>query len=157
MVDAAAHPALLPLRLQPEHIDAAHIADFALDQYAAREDFTLLHLVTGCHAFTLVAPYAGEPQGAARYLWQAVLLAFLTTHDAGHHAGQASALVRREDGEWQSCLQAAAGSLDDHVIKLVYTAWREFARTADVRYRHIAARKAGLLAPVLTRAPTHEA
>jgi hypothetical protein len=137
MVDVAAHPAVLQLPSQPQHIDVPSIARFALEQYAAREDFTLLHLVTGCYALSLVAPYAGDPERAARYLWQAVLLAFLTTNGSA----TTTALGHLEHIEWQPCMQAAASSLDDHVIKLVYTAWREFTRTQDPRYRHIATRK----------------
>jgi hypothetical protein len=143
MVDVAAHPAMLQRPSQPERIDVPSIARFALEQYAAREDFTLLHLVTGCHAFTLVAPYAGEPERAARYLWQAVLLAFLTTN----RSEAEFAAAQHGHVEWQRCLQTAASSLDDHVIKLVYTAWREFTRSQDPRYRHIAARKSAAQAP----------
>jgi hypothetical protein len=44
----------------------------------------------------------------------------------------------------QRCICAAASSLDDHVVKLIYTARAEFTRTQDTRYQRIAARKAWL-------------
>jgi hypothetical protein len=138
MAEVAAHPALQRVPLQPEHIDAHGIARFALERYVMREDFTLLHLVTGCHAFAVIAGHAGEPQSAARYLWQAVLFALLTTREE-----PSSHLPYSQPNDWQQCLRSAASSLDDHVIKLVYTAWRQAASTRDVRYHYIAARKSG--------------
>jgi hypothetical protein len=137
MVEVATHPSLRNMPLQPEHLDSIAVAHFALEQYVAREDFTLLHLVTGCHAFRLVEAYSGDTAHAARYLWQAVLFANLTVPPTE----AAAAMPPSPETDWQQCLQRASASLDDHVIKLVFTAWREFSRTRDLRYQHIAARK----------------
>jgi len=139
MAELAVHPAVQRVCLQPDCIDSHDIATFALGTYAAREDFTLLHLVTACHAFAAIAAYAGDGTRAARYLWQAVLLAYLTTGQTGESLLSAPPDPHRN---WQACLQHAVTSLDDHVIKLVYTAWREFTRTQDPLYLHIAWRKA---------------
>jgi hypothetical protein len=46
------------------------------------------------------------------------------------------------DHDWPRCLAKAVQSDDDHVIKLVYTAWREASITHDPLYLHAARRKA---------------
>jgi hypothetical protein len=144
MSEVATHPAVRQAQRQPEVIDMPDIARFALEQYAAREDFTLLHLVTGCHAALLIAPYAGEPTRAARYLWQAVLLASLTTARPANAGANPVHNMAPAQMSWQQCICTAMSSLDDHVVKLIYTARAEFTRTQDARYQLIAARKARL-------------
>ncbi len=129
--------------LQPEHIDLQDLAEFALDVYAARDDFTLLHLVTACHAARIVLPFADDATLATRYLWEALLIAYLTTSPSGTvEIGSTAALWSLDPHHsWQPCLQAAITSKDDHIIKLTYTAWQEFQRTRDPLYLYITWRK----------------
>ena len=139
MAEISLHPALRRACTQPRSIDYGDIAQFAIARYAAREDFTVLHTVTACHAFAILAPYAGDATHACRYLWQAILLALLTTEGVPEAE---QTMPQQTDRSWQQCLQRAAASLDDHVIKLVYTAWQMSELRVDARYLQVAWRKA---------------
>jgi hypothetical protein len=79
MLEIAWDQALAGAVVQPAAAPSLRdIARFALQAYAEREDFTLLHIVTGCHAFRIVQRYANDKALARRYLWQAALAAWLT-------------------------------------------------------------------------------
>jgi len=115
------------------------VAGFALQAYARREDFTLLHIVTGCHAFRIVQPYANDKALARRYLWQAALAAWLTVV-VTPASRQEGALEGQGPGE-QDIAAGARRSSDDHVIKLCYSALCEYREYGDPAYLRIAARK----------------
>jgi hypothetical protein len=115
------------------------VARFALAAYLAREDFTLLHTVTGCHAMRLVLPYADDVQLAVRYLWQAVLAAYLTVDAAGAPGVPHGAALDADD-----IAARARTSTDDHVIKLCYTALCEYREYGDHGYLRAASRKLAL-------------
>lgn len=136
MRQAARHPGVAGTRLQPSGLDLRQVARFALDAYHAQEDFTLLHTVTACHAFRLVLPYAGDPQRALRYLWEAVLVASLTVEPAMSAMPAAAAQI-----DWQACLAQAARATDAHVVKLCWSAYCEDLVYGDPRYLAVAARK----------------
>jgi hypothetical protein len=144
MLEVAWHPLLAGAVVQPHAAPAlADIARFGLDAYWAREDFTLLHVVTGCHAFRIVRPFVSDQAQALRYLWQAVLMAWLTvvTAPPGREAGaQAWPEADRETIAAQARL-----SSDDHVIKLCHSALCEYREYGDRRYLRAAARKLGLV------------
>lgn len=139
MLELARHPALAHAAIQPEALELADVAGFALGAYARTEGFTLLHTVTACHAFRVVAPYLGDPEPATRWLWQAVLTAFLTTGPAP--APEAPAGDPGDERDWGRCRERAIETLDDHVIKLTYTAWQESRVRPDARYLLVARRK----------------
>jgi hypothetical protein len=115
------------------------IAAFGLDAYRRREDFTLLHVVTGCHAFRIVQAFANDKALARRYLWQAVLAAWLTVVAAPIGRAQAGG-DGPEAGEEAIAARAILSS-DDHVIKLCYSALCEYREYGDPAYLRIAARK----------------
>jgi hypothetical protein len=115
------------------------IAAFGLDAYRRREDFTLLHVVTGCHAFRIVQPYANDKALARRYLWQAVLVAWLTVVAAP--AGRAQAGGDGPEAGEEAIAARAILSSDDHVVKLCYSALCEYREYGDPAYLRIAARK----------------
>jgi hypothetical protein len=129
------------------------VARFALQVYWQREDFTLLHVVTGCHAFRLVLPFTHDRAMAVRYLWQAVLVACLTVawppkerEALPPEYGQLTA---------DAIASLAVRSADDHLIKLCYSALCEYREYGNDRYLWAAGRKlalAGLLAPALNQA-----
>src|SRR4029079_8224921 len=62
-------------RLDPAQLRVDAIAASLIRAYAATGDFTLLHGVTGCHAFRLLAPFFADPPSATRSLWTAVVAA----------------------------------------------------------------------------------
>jgi hypothetical protein len=141
MLEIAWDPALGGTAVQPAAApQLADIARFALQAYAEREDFTLLHIVTGCHAFRIVQPYANDKALARRYLWQAALAAWLTVVLAPAGRQQAA-----EQGgpalDEQAIAARAVLSSDDHVIKLCHSALCEYREYGDPGYLQIAARK----------------
>lgn len=125
------------------------LADAALALYWQTGNFTVLHMVTGSRAAAIVANQLPAPWQARwqTLMWQAVAAAYVTVG-----APSPQTLVWPDTGKlsWQNVLARAVASLDDHVIKLVHCCWREgLARPllAD-RYLAVAARAAGLLAPL---------
>jgi Questin oxidase-like len=139
MLEIARHPAVSGAPLQPAELSLRDIAQFSLSAYARHDDFTLLHTVTACHAFRLILPYAGDEQLAIRYLWQAVLVAYLS---ADRSAGAAdSSLADITAPSWDDCFRACLLSRDDHVLKLCYCACCEYQQYEDERYAAIAWRK----------------
>jgi hypothetical protein len=140
MVEVSQLPAVRVAATQPEHLQFADIANFAIKMYAAREDFTVLHTVTGCHAFRLLMPYLDDVANATRHLWHAVMLAYLSTGLTPQRLNLAHTATNLD---WPRCLARAVQSDNDHVIKLAYTAWREAAVTDDPLYLYAACRNAG--------------
>lgn len=136
MRQAARHPGVAGTAIQPSVLDLRQVAQFALGAYHAREDFTLLHTVTACHAFRLLLPYAGEPQRALRYLWEAILVAMLTVEPASAVAPAAAAGM-----DWKDCFAQATRATDAHVVKLCWSAYGEHQAYGDPRYLALAARK----------------
>nr|MDQ3028073.1 questin oxidase family protein [Pseudomonadota bacterium] len=78
-VAAAALPdfAAYVASVDPAQLDLDAMACAVLRAYAASGDFTLLHGVTGTHAFRLLTPYASDPRAALADLWVAVVAAYL--------------------------------------------------------------------------------
>ncbi|MBF4798024.1 questin oxidase family protein [Aeromonas hydrophila] len=125
------------------------LADAALALYWQTGNFTVLHMVTGSRAAAIVASHLPAPWQARwqTLMWQAVAAAYVTV---GAPSLQTQAWPDTGKLSWQNVLARAVVSLDDHVIKLVHCCWREgLARPllAD-RYLAVAARAAGLLAPL---------
>jgi hypothetical protein len=140
MLEIAWDPALSGPVVQPAAAPSLReIARFALRVYTEREDFTLLHLVTGCHAFRIVQRYASDTALARRYLWQAALAGWLTVAIGSKKGTQAGA--DDADAREEAIAARAVLSGDDHVIKLCYTALCEYREYDDPGYLRIAARK----------------
>jgi hypothetical protein len=143
MLEIAWHPALAGPVIQPERAPALRdIAGFALEAYAAHEDFTVLHAVTGCHAFRLIERFANDRALARRYLWQAVVAAYLTVQPPECAAAR---------DELRGCALApddiarlAVRATDDHVIKLCYSALCEHRHYGNDKYLQVASRKLAL-------------
>jgi hypothetical protein len=138
MLEIARHPAVAAAATQPRQISLRDAAQFALAAYSEREDFTLLHTVTGCHAFRLLLPWAGDEERALRYLWQAVLMAYLAVEQRS--ASAAPPIPQLSEAEIAA---RARDSRDDHVIKLCYSALCEYRTWGDERYLRAARRKVG--------------
>jgi hypothetical protein len=140
MLEIAWDPALAGPVVQPLAAPSLReIARFALHVYAGSEDFTLLHLVTGCHAFRIVQGYASDTALARRYLWQAVLAGWLTVVAGAKNRTQAG--IDSVDVREDAIAARAVLSSDDHVIKLCYSALCEYREYGDPGYLHVAARK----------------
>jgi len=65
--------------VQPKSLDLTTLKNFALQAFYSQEDFTLLHTVTGCHAFSIITSFIKDNDKALRSLWLAILVAYLST------------------------------------------------------------------------------
>lgn len=135
MGQVAVHPCLSATAVQPKHLSLRDLAQFSIGAYAVRENFTILHTVTGCHAFRLLLPFAGAEQPVLRHLWQAVLVAYLSTISQDREPAPAVPLLPIDQIRVRAC-----SSLNDHVIKICYTALCEYREYGDDRYLVVASR-----------------
>jgi Questin oxidase-like len=118
MAQAAAHPrfaaALARWRVDV-HTTLPRLAMLAAERYAARAEFTALHLVTSAHAMTVLLPWL-EPDDRAPAL----------RHYAAAAAAAWATLPRTPSAtppfdllSWPEIVARAIASDDDHAIKLV--------------------------------------
>jgi hypothetical protein len=121
--------------LDPEQLALDSIARALLRAYAASGDFTLLHGVTGTHAFRLLAPYASDSGAALVDLWAAVVAAYL---GAGAPAVEGWGLAGDDTLDWPAIHARAVLRDDEHDIKLAYSCWREWQHRGDDLYRRAA-------------------
>lgn len=121
--------------LDPGELALDAIARAMLHAYAASGDFTLLHTVTGLHAFRILAPYAGDSGAALRDVWVAVLAAYI---GAGSPPVEGWGLAGDDDLDWPAIHARAVKREDEHDIKLAYSCWREWQHRGDDLYRRAA-------------------
>ena len=124
----------------PSDTTVASLAAATVRLYAQRGDFTCLHAVTGTHAFRLLQPFITTPELGLRYLWQAMLAAYVSVG--------APRVLTPPVGEvpaWSEIVGRARASLDEHDVKLVEVAREQGAFYSDPFYRRAAARRVELL------------
>lgn len=112
----AAEPSFAAIapRLRLEHDTLGALATAAAGLYATTEDFTVLHMVTACHALLMVRPWLGEPASALRSFSIAAAAALC----ASQARGEAAPAAR----PWSKIVPLALVSDDEHVVKLTYAA-----------------------------------
>lgn len=123
MSQAARVMALCDGPFLPAQLTLADIAAFAIDRYAASGDFTLLHLVTGCHGARLLLPHVADQARGLEHIWHSVLIGFYST-GLDYCPYQLDRPAQTVD--WPRILRKVWGSHNDHQIKLVYTCWQEW-------------------------------
>jgi hypothetical protein len=140
MISIAALHSLQYSGSQPKHMALSDIADFAICAYASFDDFTLLHAVTATHAFRLILPFVADSALATRYFWRSLMLAALSSGVplAGDWPNRHAGLR-----DWADVAARAIESDDEHVIKLVYSAFAESQRYSNPLYLFVAMRQAG--------------
>jgi Questin oxidase-like len=111
------------------------LSSLAAERYLQTQDFTVLHLITSCHALRLLMPWIQEPDVAVR--WYA--LAYAAGLLASSARGPYRVSTAPEPEPWKTITQRAIASDNDHVIKLVYTCRQEAAHYGDERYHQVAA------------------
>jgi len=126
----------------PENLSINEIRATVLGLYELCDDFTLLHAVTATHAMRVLLPFV-DSKAACGFLWQGLLLAIATVADVIVRNAQNTPAGPASAG-WDEIVQRSVLSMDDHVIKLVYTAVEESALADEEGYRRIAARKVKL-------------
>jgi hypothetical protein len=135
---ASEQPAFAPAvaSLAPTDTTLAGIASAALRLYLQSGDFTVLHVVTGTHAYRQLAPFIEPSAGGVRYLWQALVAVYVSLG--------APRLVEPDTNEappWSTTVASAVASLDDHDLKLVEVARDEERFYREPLYRRAAARR----------------
>jgi hypothetical protein len=118
MAHAAAHPrfasAIARWRVDA-HTTLPRLAMLAAERYAARAEFTVLHLVTSAHAMTVLLPWieGEERRSALRHYAGAAAAAWATLPRAPVPTAHFDILP------WPQIVARAIDSDDDHVIKFV--------------------------------------
>lgn len=129
----------------PRDLSIDVLRSAVLDLYGALEDFTLLHTVTATHALRVLEPHTDNMGAACRYLWVGVSLATATVAPRLSRVAGASAAL--PDDSWEDLLDICRNSLDDHAVKLAYTALRESTPGTEDVYRMLVARKLASIKP----------
>jgi len=117
IAEAAAHPGMRRIAAQLR-VDASTLpalAELGARLYAATGDFTALHLVTGTHAVRMVLSMVDEPGAELAmvgHFWRAFAAGVACAAGAARSAAPAPM-------PWPAIVDAALGSGDDHLIKLV--------------------------------------
>ncbi|NCT83338.1 MAG: questin oxidase family protein [Comamonadaceae bacterium] len=117
--------------------DAGTLRDIALlaaRTYAASGNFTVLHLLTGSQAMSVLQPWWPMPE-LARGFSVAAAAGLLASG-----AEPALQLDRPPGRPWQALIAAACAQDDAHVIKLTHAAWRLDRRWPDPAWRRAAER-----------------
>lgn len=121
--------------LDPDQLALDGIARALLRAYAASGDFTLLHCVTGTHAFRLLGPFASDSGAALVDFWAAVVAIYL---GAGAPSTEGWGLKGADTLDWPEIHARAVKCEDEHDIKLAYSCWREWQHRGDDLYRRAA-------------------
>lgn len=117
----AAQPGFVDLapRLRLEPTTLHDLARAAAARYAASGDFTMLHVVTACHAVRQLLPWIEDRDTALRHATVAAAAAW--------KAADAADSAMPAPQPWPDIVRQAIASDDEHVIKLVHAA-RELDR-----------------------------
>ena len=106
--------AALAPRLRLAHDTLGELAAAAARLHAATADFTVLHMVTACHALQVLQPWLDAPAAALRSFSIAAAAALC----ASQARGDAAPVAR----PWAQIVPLALASEDEHVVKLTYAA-----------------------------------
>lgn len=123
--------------IHPHSVNLSDLKTFALKAYCANDDFTLLHTVTCCHAFSIVMPYIENVDIALKELWKAILVAYLST---GLDYPDKALQISESSFDFSLVISRALESNDSHVIKLVYTCFCEYMECKNPLYYMVAKR-----------------
>jgi hypothetical protein len=123
--------------IQPHTVNLSDLKKFALKTFCTKDNFTLLHTVTGCHAFSFIMPYIENVDVALRELWKSILVAYLST---GLDYVDEEIKKSEKIIDFPLVINSALKSNDSHVIKLVYTCFCEYTKDKDPLYYTIAKR-----------------
>jgi hypothetical protein len=121
-------------RLMVDEHSLAALADFAAQCYCATRNFTVLHLVTSCHALRVLMPWLDDRDVALRDYARAYAAACIASGIDLHVPAPPRPAL-----DWPQVLQRALMSNDDHVIKLVHSCHAEAQVYGDGARLHAAA------------------
>ena len=98
-----------PLKVDSDTL--GRLGRLAATLYAASGNFTVLHLLTSCHAVRVLLPFIGDQHAALHAYWRA--------YAAGYIASGLGARGTTKLRPWDEIIAAAIASDDEHVVKLV--------------------------------------
>lgn len=113
----------------------------ALALYAATNNFTALHGVTGLAALQSLRPWMDDEGLVSRYAFQALAAAYFSI-GAPHlwSSDHVDEFIEAPTPALEDVRRRASMSDDEHVAKIVFTSLENFATTADPLYAAVAAR-----------------
>jgi len=114
------------------HVALPDMASTSARVYASSADFVALHMVTGCHAMRVLAPFLGP---RALHVFATAILA---AHVAIGRPPLASSITPVLPSDAQLAARAVPGG-DDHDLKMVYSCLREEAEYRTGWHRFAAA------------------
>jgi hypothetical protein len=134
MAAASAQPgfAAAVARMQIDDGSLERLARGAAELYAASGNFTVLHMVTACHALRVLLPCLDEPLPAVRQAWRAFAAAWV--------ASGARDMGALPAAPWPRITRFALASDDDHVVKLVHSCREQEAAYGGAVWRQAASR-----------------
>jgi hypothetical protein len=149
MAAMAARPEFAPvidwLAIGPETL--RRVAQTSLALYAGTMDFCALHALTGSHWLRILWPVLPDPDLALRHFWQAIAALYPKIGFPDLPSAEALEAWRRTPvPDWPEIKAAALRSDDEHDLSLVFSAFEEWKAYGEPLYRHVAARRVGLVA-----------
>jgi hypothetical protein len=133
------------LIIDGETLDRMAATSLAL--FAGTMSFEALHAVTGCHWLRLLQPVAPDMAPLLRHFWAAIAALMPKMGFPAPPSVEQLAVWRQAPcPDWPQIKAAAVASNDEHDPSLVFSAFEEWRRTGDALYRHVAARRVGLIA-----------
>ncbi len=123
ILTVVAIPAFDDYRCPIRKLELADLVKVAALLFLSKGDFTVLHLVTACHAVRILQPYLGA--GALDYLATAMLAAYATI---GRPDFKVAPETASDLPDWATLAARAIKSDDEHDLKLVYSCQQEEER-----------------------------
>jgi Questin oxidase-like len=102
---------------------------------AQTQNFTALHMVTGIFAARLVLKKLQQPLNSQILgsLWSSFCVAYISI-GAPEIDFAMQGIHQAQRPNWPILFNRALQSQDDHIIKMVYTCWREFTYSGKVDF-----------------------
>ena len=127
--------AALVARADTQALTLDAVATALIHAYGASGNFTILHGVTGCHAFRMLAPHFEDGPGAVARFWTAIVAAYLGCGSPPVHGWR---LEGRDALDWPEIRRRAVECDDEHDVKLAYSCWREGLHYGGDAWRRVA-------------------
>lgn len=124
-------------KILPSTITLEQLAEFTSNNLWNYNDFTILHTVTGLHAFRVLSKYFQNQDEVLTNLSYAILVA---TWSTGLKFDKKEIKIKNSFSSWDSIKEEACKSKNDHVIKLTYSCYEEGAFYDNPIYQQIAER-----------------
>jgi hypothetical protein len=132
-------------RLDPRELRIDAFASALIRAYGATGDFTLLHGVTGCHAFSRLAPLFPDAGAATLHLWTAIVAAYMAS---GSPPVEGWRLAGSDALDWPAIHAHAVACDDEHDVKFAYSCWRKWQESDDDLYRRAASARVAHAVPL---------